>query len=931
MKTPHPIVLLILALGLAGCAHLRNDNAPTIADLGKRAPKLEDQPLAADEQQAMAAYRRFLATADQTEARPQAMRRLADINLEREANPAADTVADAGALAQPARDSILLYRQVLETYPDRPDNDKVLYQLARAYELDGQPAEALAELSQLVGRYPQSSYREEAQFRRGEIEFVRTQYAASAEAYRAVVEAGAQGAFYEQALYKLGWCYFKQGLYEESNATFLVLLDRKLAATGNSTPAPAQLNRAEQERIDDTLRAMSLGFSYEDGHNSITTLFERHGDRPYEDVVYARLGQLYLEKERYTDAAQTFQSFVDHNESSDQAPAFQMRVIDAYQAGGFPSLVLDSKKDFVRRYNLQGDYWQHHEQAQAGEVLGFLKATLIDLTRHYHAQAQQSHKAADYAEAGNWYRSFLGSFPDSPEAPGLNFLLADLLYESGDYVAAAHEYVHTAYDYGEHRQAAESGYAAVLAFAKAEPQLEAAQRSDWHRQGIENALRFAGSFPQHPQALAVLTHSAGELLALRDNTRAIQVARLVTGNAEANREQQRIGWTVQAHAWFDLQDYLQAEQAYQQVLARTDPDSPEKPALIEKLAASIYKQGEAAQAAGDPATAVAHFQRVRTAAPGASIVATAQYDAAAAQLQLQDWQSAAASLRDFRAAFPDDPRQAEVTRRLASAYLQGAQTVQAAQEFERMGHDSGASALRRDALWQAADLYVAAGNTAAAGEVYRYYVGQFPDPVEPAIEARHKLAIQAGKDRAVSEQEHWLTEIIRADAQAGNMRTDRTRYLAATARLALADNRHAQYRSVALRLPLKQSLQRKKQLLQDSLAQYEQAAAYGVAEVTTAAAYRTAQAYSELAGALMDSERPGNLDAAALEEYDVLLEDQAYPFEEQAIALHETNAARMDDGLYDAWIGKSLQALATLVPARYGKQERGASHVATLR
>jgi TolA-binding protein len=775
--------LLVLLTGLPGCTWLRHEEPRTIADLGARPVRLEDQPLATDEQQAMHAYRDFLATDDQSAARPQAMRRLADINLEADATT--DTAPDASAAAadsrQQAEDSIRLYRQVLDRYPDRPDNDSVLYQLARASELAGAPDQALASLTELVRRYPASSYRAEALFRRGEILFVRRQYAEAAQSYRSVVKEGARDAFYEQALYKLGWCQFKQGEYDAGNATFLKLLDHKLGSRSATTVAA--LSRADQERLDDTLRAMSLAFSYEAGPGSISALFHAQGERPWENLVYERLGALYLAKERYTDAAQTFQTFVDNNPQHDQAPAFQMRVIDAYQAGGFPSLVLQGKKDFVERYNLQSAYWKQHDRATSPQVQGFLKTCMTDLSRYYHAQAQQSKKPADYAEAARWYRSFLASFPHSPEAPGMNFLLADLLYDAGNVHDAAQEYVHTAYDYGAHARAAEAGYASVLAYARAEEHLAGTQRSTWHRAGIENAIRFAATFPQHPQALAVLSKTAEQLLALHENARAVQVAQQVTGNAAASPEQQRVCWTVQAHAWFDLKDYLHAEQAYQQALARTAVGSKEKPILVEKLAASIYKQGEAARNAGDLATAVAQFQRVRSAAPGSSIVATAQYDAAAGLLQQQQWRAATAALREFRTDYPDDPRQAEVTRRLAAAYQQGDQPLQAAQEFTRIGKGSGKDELRRDALWQAAELYTRAGASGQAQDVYRYYIAHFPHPAEAAIEARQRVATQlqaAGKAR---EHTHWLEEIIAADRQAGAERTPRTRYLAATAQL----------------------------------------------------------------------------------------------------------------------------------------------------
>jgi TolA-binding protein len=928
MSVLHPF-LVVLSLSLAGCASLYGDGEPTIADLGRHPVQLQDTAIESNEQQAMDAYRGFLSTGDDSEARPQAMRRLADINLEAETMPRAETDNPVSLFPQQAQDSIKLYEQVLANYPERADNDSVLYQLARAYELGGSPNKSLAALQRLVQDYPEGQYRTEAEFRRGEIHFVKKAYDRASQAYQAVVDAGASSPFFEQSLYKLGWCYFKQGLYFEGLDAFTALLDIKLDS-GTADPL-AGLPRAERERVDDTLRVMSLSFSYEEGPRSVAGYFSQRGARHYEDIVYDRLGMLYLDKERYTDAAQTFQAFVNHNPVHTRAPAFQMRVIDAYQAGKFPTLVLQGKKDFVDRYNLQSDYWQHHERETAGEVLGFLKLTMTDLSRHYHALAQGTRKPADYVEAAHWYRSYLGSFADQPEAAGMNFLLAELLFESGHFAEATQEYVHTAYDYGEHEKAAEAGYAAVLAYEKQEATLTGKARDDWHRAGIENALRFTSSFAGHPQALAVMTKSAEQLLALDENVRAIQVAQAVIDNPAATTEQQRVSWTVQAHAWFDQQDFLHAEAAYQQVLARTPDDSKVKTELIERLAASIYKQGEAAQAAGETATAVAHLLRVRSATPGASIVATAEYDAAAGLLRLEQWDAATGTLERFRKQYPDDARQAEVTRRLATAYLNSARPLQAAQEFERIGRGAGAAGLRSDALWQSAELYAKAQVPQQSITLYAYYVQQFPSPAEAAIEARQRIAEQFRAGHDTGNYHHWLNEIIDADARAGSESSARTRYLAASARLALADAQYAQYTAVRIGQPLKKSLNTKKRLMQATLKQYEQAAGYEVAGVTTAAAFHSAQIYAHLGKALMESERPKNLDAEALEEYNILLEDQAYPFEEQAISLHETNAARVDAGLYDAWIEKSLQVLAKLVPAEYAKQEKGATHVAELR
>ncbi len=81
---------------------------------------------------------------------------------------------------------------------------------------------------------------------------------------------------------------------------------------------------------------------------------------------------------------------------------------------------------------------------------------------------------------------------------------------------------------------------------------------------------------------------------------------------------------------------------------------------------------------------------------------------------------------------------------------------------------------------------------------------------------------------------------------------------------------------------------------------------------------------------LMTSDRPADLDAAALEQYELLLEEQAFPFEEKAIDLYKANADRAADGVYDEWVRKSFEQLAGLMPARYAKQERSEDVVTTL-
>ena len=135
MKYPLPLIIT-MAVSCSACSILGGDRAPTIASLGKQTDTIKDIPVASSHQQATTAYREFLNTDDQTSARPQAMRRLADINLDADLLPqAGDALTDISQLQQQqSMDSIILYTQVLQRYPERKDNDAVLYQLSRAYD-----------------------------------------------------------------------------------------------------------------------------------------------------------------------------------------------------------------------------------------------------------------------------------------------------------------------------------------------------------------------------------------------------------------------------------------------------------------------------------------------------------------------------------------------------------------------------------------------------------------------------------------------------------------------------------------------------------------------------------------------------------------------------------------------------------------------------
>ena len=936
MKILHYLLILLVAAIIASPADARIKEKDTIKSLEKKTVEVRPGKIILDSSElARQSYRDFLdLVSDDPELRAEAMRRLGDLELD--ASEAGQLAENIDALDTRGFDNAVdLYQRLLEAYPDYRRNDTVLYQLARAYEIGGRTDEALVVLNDLVQKYPETELIDEVQFRRGEMLFLRRNYNDAEMAYQDVIKYGEASRFYEQSLYKLGWSQFKLAWHEDGLASFFELLDRKIAGMdiGDGDERLASMKRAERELIEDTFRVLSISFSYMQGAESIDEFFAQRGMPTYGYVIYENLGDLYLEQERFQDAAQTYEAFVGQDPYHPKAPVLQVQVIEAYKQGGFPSLVLDGKKGFVERYGMDGEFWVRNPRAENEAVADHLKANLTDLAQYYHAEAQRDGKKSDYREAANWYRKYLAYFPGEADTANTNFLLAEILFESEEFGDATAEYERTAYAYPFHEKSAEAGYAAILAYREHEKSLTGVEKDEWHQAYLDSGLKFADTYPEHPESGAVLTTVAEDLFRQNQFDLAIAVGQAVVAKQPPVKpELARTAWTVIAHSQFDLSNFSEAESAYYSLRSFTPADDAAANADIkERIASSIYKQGEQARDLGDLETAVTHFRRLGQAVPDSPIRATAEYDAAAALINLQAWDRASVVLEQFRADYPDSEFADDVTQKLAVTYLESGQAGQAASEFERIAvAESSSEEVRREALWKAADLYETTGTLASERRVLNTIVERYPNPLSESIEARARLldiARQTGNDQEVVAR---LQELVRVDATAGTQRTDRTRYLAATASLELAEPVRKRFEVVKLSQPLADSLKLKKELMEGVIEAYTTASDYGVAEVTTAATFRLGEVYEQFSSDLMESDRPTELAADALEQYEILLEEQAFPFEEKAIDLYKANTDRAADGVYDEWVRRSFQRLAGLMPARYAKKERSEDVVTAL-
>lgn len=931
---------------LTGCSTVSQNT--TIGRLDTDAAPLADVPLPrVSHKDVRDDYRSLLEIVEERELKEQIERRIAGVYmLEGDYRQLADVKAMESSYFDSA---IKSYSEVISKYPGDPDNEESIYQLAKAYDLDGKDKQALETLDTFIEHYPASSHLGEAYFRKGDIHFGDGEYEKAANAYQAVISLGEESAFLNNSYYLLGWSRYKLGDYDEGLASFSEVLDRLIPENGKIE----RLDKVARSLVDDTLRIMSLSLAYGGGAEKINSFYaDRPQSRKYTWLLYSGLGKHFLEKERYEDSASSFRAFVMQNPTSDRAPEMHTEMIRAYIDGKFSSQVLPEKETYVQNYGINSEFWKTKGGDVKARVAPSLKTYIDELARHYHGTGQNLKKQladsdADsdklstmvrkeidsFLKAADYYRQFMETFPEDPQVQEMTYMRAEALFDGGDYVAAIGDYEKTAYHYGHGKYGADAGYAAIIAFDKHAEELQkthgedSPQLSDWRAQTVDSQLRFVNTYKGDKRSGAVLAKTSEGLFALKRYEKALEVATSVvsqSGNIDSKLHKTAYG--VIAHSQYELGNYAEAESGYQKQLKYIPKGDKEYDVVLERVATTAYKQGDAALQANDTNQAIEHFLRIKTIAPTSNARVAAQYDAATHMMTMKQWKPALGELLELRRKFPDHELSKSIEQKIAYAYEQDGQWNMAAEEYMKIYRNDADEEARRDALFIAAGLYEKAGEDTLAIEYFKRWAHAYEEPFDNRMEARYHIAYLYKKNKDMVRHIYWLRRVIDGDSKVGSSRTDRSRWLAAWANAEYGDYWSREFERVKLRMPLDKWMPKKGEQLKNAIDRYEKAAGYGIFEFSSRASYSIGELYASFARELMDSPRPRGLSATELEQYELLLEEQAIPFEDLAIELHENNIKQSWNGNFNHWVNKSFTAMAKLSPARFGKQEMQVSY-----
>lgn len=864
------------------------------------------------------AYETYLNDADIDEgARLDALSRLAEIEYQLQGGSAKDDSNGANETPQERAQRQRLERtiQLLATatrdYPDAKENQTLLYQLAKAYAENGQHRESIDALIKLSEKFTQSPFYAEAQFRVAEDAFSRQDYSAAEYAYSEVLIAEDNRVFYEKALFKRGWARFKQQYYNDALDDFI----ESIAHHGFARIET--LDAAEKDQFDEYYRSLALTYAYQGDRPYFVEQIKRLKDHAFIYHAYRVISEQLLQQERFSDAVDTQQAFLKDFPKSDYQPYAHLKTIDIWKDSGFNQKIYQAIESFYTNYNPASAYWknQNEDSKVNRRIRRELRDYVVLMATYYHQRYQKRKTKAELANAEKWYRRYLTHYSAYAMKDGMHFAYAELLTQDKRIDEALKYYELAAYD----DSIILNPKAAYATVSLSDQLFKKTKKPDYLERLLDYSRRYSQQVGKDPRSARVALHGAEVAFQNKHYQQCIELGDIAKSK----------GWGsyyldgLIAASYFNLEEFEAAEQLYTKVLLDKKLGVTKRKEYRDKLGVSIYRQGEASQNQQDINRAIYHFARISQTAPRAKSAATGLYDAIALNIQHQQWNSAIDQIERFQKLYPRHQFSADVSKKLSLAYLKSNQGIKAAQAFEKISQLDSDREVQAAALWQAAELYEQKNKRYEAIKAYRNYFDKFKKPYTQSLEAIHKVAGLYLKIDKPKSQVQWLSKLVKLDGKTlNNQKTDRSRYLVSQSYLTLARLEHQRFERIQLKQPIKRNLLNKKKAMQSAVKFYAQAAADKIYESATESTFQIGKIYKDFSKSLLDSERPKNLNEEELDQYEILLEDQALPFEDKAIEFFEINLARIKDGHFNDWIGQSHEALKVVFPVRYDREPK---------
>ncbi len=353
------------------------------------------------------------------------------------------------------QEALRKYEEILKDYPTYERKDEVLFAFAyNKYEM-GQKEEAVKKYNELIKQFPNSRFVPDAYVQMGEHFFSTNQLEKARAAYQKALSTNNIKIKYF-ALYKLAWCDYNAGAYEDAIKKFKEVI------------ANAKIEKGNTGLRSEALADIVISLAQLDAVDEAIEYFKKNASKEQSRRLITRLADQYQTAGKHDNAIRVYRQVISDEPNDPNCPELQNNIITSYEALRKRDNVAKEMRRLVELYRPNSD-WAKANASNKNAISTAYEITegaMRTMVTEYHQEAQRTKAVETYRLARDIYKEYLDNFADSEFAYNLRFYYAEILWSLNEFDPAAVQYAAVVDKDQKGQYSKMAAYNAVLCYEK---------------------------------------------------------------------------------------------------------------------------------------------------------------------------------------------------------------------------------------------------------------------------------------------------------------------------------------------------------------------------------------------------------------------------------------------------------------------------------
>ncbi|MGD9898385.1 MAG: tetratricopeptide repeat protein [Calditrichaceae bacterium] len=666
---------------------------------------------------------------------------------------------------------IEVYDRLLNEYPASDYADDALYNKAWLLERMRRGNESRRLYQEVIDKYPDSPFAPESYIQLAEYYFSPrddkddeeqgiVELKKAIQLYKKVLKYS-DSKRYDEALYKLGWSYYKLAardpLYYNDAITYFMAVADDITLAKKLDPSDKISNPNVR---DEAIEYIGISFTDEaytmTGVDKARKLLERLGEKEYGVEIMRAIGQTYQKIDEQDKAMYAFVNLLDMYPLYEEAPLMRQNIVNALYSLGRDTDAYQERDTLFRLYNPDSEWYTKLETSDKTDKLKYIDSAykiaeaafrtniLLDLEKAEQLNSEGLPSTEQYELFAANCKDYLTAFPTDSNAYDINWSYAFMLDSRlGRFEEAFEEYMRVSNDYLEtsHQEAAalnavkDADTLVVLKYGKGDTvrfnfadiaQLSPEALTPEETRLIEAYDNYIRLFPTGSYTPNFLAASGGIYYNHKKFAEAKVYFQTLVKRFPGAKEKSLALRSIM-DSYFALGKFKDSEIIAKRIMSDDRIPDEQREFAEKRLGQAIFKNAEFLSEQGDYFAAAGEFVRINNeVANDPLLVESALYNGGLNYQKAKDWVRAIETFDILASQHPKSKFAIDALENMADDYKELEQYVNAGQTYERIYTNYTDTKNAEIALYNASYYFEKGKEWLDAIRVNNMYITAFP-------------------------------------------------------------------------------------------------------------------------------------------------------------------------------------------------------------